>query len=180
MIYHTIADILVANESAQDRFVAAVAGLTEAQESYRAEEGRWTMAEIVEHVSIVNDGFLRITHKLLKQAEEKGAPAAADLNLGDTSLDENGRQPPPFQAPDRVHPQGGVRVADSLQKLSQTLVGFAEVRPRIEAVDCSQENFPHPAFGPINLYKWLVLYGEHEDRHRGQIEQIKAAPGFPS
>ncbi len=180
MIYHTIADILAANERAQERFDAAVANLSEAQENFRHAEDRWTIAEIAEHVGIVNDGFLRITHKLLKEAEAAGKPPKSDLNLGPTLADENGEQPGPFQAPERVQPKGGARVAESLAKMRASLAGFAEIQSRLEAVDLSEQAFPHPAFGPLSAYQWLILLGEHEDRHRGQIERLKAAAGFPS
>src|SRR5262245_576688 len=117
MIYHTIADIMAANEQAQTQFVAVVSNLSEAQADFRPDENQWTIAEIVEHVSIVNEGFLRITHKLLKEAESAARAPKADLNLGHTSLDENGRQREPFQAPERVCPKGGVGIEESLGKL---------------------------------------------------------------
>jgi hypothetical protein len=107
-------------------------------------------------------------------------PPKADLNLSHTSLDENGRQRGPFQAPERVRPKGGVCVEDSLTKLRVTLAGFAEIQSRLEAVDLSEQAFPHPALGPFNAYQWMVLLGEHEDRHRGQIERLKATDGFPA
>ena len=178
MIYHTIADILAASEQAQERFIAAVEHLTEAQANFRPDENQWTIAEIVEHISIVNDGFLRLTHKLLKEGESAAKPPKADLNLGHTSLDENGQQREPFQAPERVRPQGGVGIEDSLAKLRASLAGIVEIQSRLEAVDLSEQMFPHPALGPMNAYQWMVLLGEHEDRHRGQIERLKATVGF--
>lgn len=180
MIYHTIADILAANERAQERFIAAIAGLNAAQENFRARENQWTIAEIVEHVNIVNNSFLRITHKLLKQAEAEPKTPKSDLNLGHTILDEQGRQPPPFAAPEVVRPHGGAAVAESLPKLRETLEGFAAIRARLEAVDLSEPTFPHPAVGPINAYQWMITLGEHADRHRLQIEAIKTAAGFPT
>jgi len=179
MIYHNIADILAANEQARERFMAAVSNLTEAQVNFRPDENQWTIAEIVEHVSIVNDGFLRITHKLLKEAESAPRPPKTDLNLGHTSLDEKGQQREPLQAPERVHPKGGVSIEDSLAKMRVALAGFADIQPRLEAVDLSEQVFPHPYLGPINAYQWVVLLGEHEDRHSGQIERVKASPGVP-
>ena len=179
MIYHTLADILSANEQAQERFIAAVSNTTEAQANFRHHENQWTIAEIVEHVSIVNDGFLRLTHKLLKEAESAPKPPKTDLNLGHTSLDENGQQREPFQAPERVRPKGGVSIEDSLAKMRVALAGFADIQPRLEAVDLSDQVFPHPALGPFNAYQWMILLGEHEDRHRAQIERVKAASGFP-
>jgi hypothetical protein len=180
MIYHTIADILAANEHAQSRLMTAVSNLSEAQANFRPDENQWSIAEIVEHVSIVNDGFLRLTHKLLKEAESASRPPRADLNLGHTSLDENGNHHPgQFQAPDRVRPQGGVSIEDSLAKMRASLAGFKEIQSRLEAVDLSEQVFPHPALGPINAYQWMVLFGEHQDRHRVQIERLKGAAGAP-
>jgi uncharacterized damage-inducible protein DinB len=180
VIYHSVADNLAANEQAHDRFLAAVSNLTEAQANFRPDENQWTIAEIVEHVSIIDNNFLRLAHKLLKEAESAPRPPKADLNLGHTSLDENGHQHPgPFPAPERVRPQGGVGIEDSLVKMSASLAGFAEIQSRIEAVDLSEQMFTHPFLGPINIYQWMALLGEHEDRHRGQIERLKASAGFP-
>jgi hypothetical protein len=78
-----------------------------------------------------------------------------------------------------VRPQGGARIDDSLLKIEATLAGFAEIQSRLEAVDLSEQKFPHPFLGPINAYQWIVLVGEHEDRHRGQIDRLKASAGFP-
>ncbi len=181
MAYHSLNDIFAANEAAHARFVEATTGLSGGQLAFRPAEGQWTIGEIAEHVAIVNDGFLRITHKLLKQAEAAGKPARTVLDLGPTSLTEAGEQNPTrFPAPERVHPSGTLALADALAKMREVLDGFAAARPRIEATDLSDEGFPHPAFGPINAYQWMILLGEHQDRHRLQIEGIKATAGFPA
>lgn len=181
MNYTSIGEIFAANEEAQERFAATVAGVNEAQAGFRPAEDRWTIAEIAEHVSIVNDGFLRITNKLLKQAEAAGWPARTELSLGPTSLVEDGKQNPiKFPAPDRVKPRGGVTVEAALARMQEVLRGFDELRPRLEATDLTEEKFPHPAFGEISAYRWMILLGEHQDRHRLQVEEIKQAPGYPA
>jgi hypothetical protein len=180
MTYRSLADILAANEAAHARFVAAVSNLTEAQLHFRPGADRWTIAENAEHISIVNDGFLRITHKLLKQAEAAGKPARTELNLGHTLLDEEGNQRGPFAAPERVRPHGTAALDASLAKLRETLDGFAAIQARIEATDLTDEKFPHPAVGDLNAYQWMILLSEHNDSHRLQIEGIKAAAGYPA
>ncbi|MGH9841290.1 MAG: DinB family protein [Blastocatellia bacterium] len=181
MAYRSLADILAANEAAHTRFVAAVSNLSSAQLNFRPAQDRWTIAENAEHVSIVNDGFLRITHKLLKQAEAAGKSSKTELDLGHTTLDKNGNQhPAKFPAPDRVKPPGEAKVDDSLAKMRETLDGFAAIKEWIEATDLTEEKFPHPAIGEINAYQWMILLGEHNDRHRLQVEQIKASTGYPA
>jgi len=178
MKFHTIADILAWQERARERFAAAVAPVSDAQANFRSSENEWTIAEIAEHVGIVNGSMLRVTHKLLKQAEAGARPAPADLQLDYTFTADN--PPPKFQAPDGVRPKGGVSIPEALANIQTSVDGFVEIRSRLEAVDLSEPLFPHPALGPISAYRWMILLGEHQDLHRPQIERIKAAAGFPA
>ncbi len=178
MKFHTIADILAWHERANERFAAAVASVNDAQADFRAGENEWTIAEIAEHVHIVSGGMLRITHKLLKQAEADAKPAPADLSLDYTFA--GGNPPQKFQAPEAVCPKGGVSVPEALASIQTTLNGFAEIKARLEAVDLSEQTYRHPALGPISAYRWMILLGEHQDLHRRQVERIKAADGFPA
>lgn len=180
MAFHTVADILSENERSHERLIAGISGINDAQANFRPSEDEWTIAEIIEHLNIVNGGFLRITAKLLKQAEANPKPAPADLNLGGVLVGENGDQAPKFQAPEMVRPKGGVAIADAVAGLKQTIAGFAEIQSRLEAVDLSEQSFPHPAAGPLSAYQWMILLAEHSDRHLGQIGRIKAAEGFPA
>ncbi|MDQ3012996.1 MAG: DinB family protein [Acidobacteriota bacterium] len=178
MKFHTIADILTWHERSHGRFADAVASVNEAQANFRPNENEWTIAEIAEHIHIVSGGMLRITHKLLKQAEAEGKPAPADLNLDYTFT--NGAPPQKFQAPDVVCPKGGVGIIEALAGIQTTLNGFTEIKSRLEAVDLSEQKFTHPALGPISAYRWMILLGEHQDLHRRQVERVKAANGFPA
>lgn len=178
MGYRSIDEVFAANEAALERFVPVVSGLSAAQENFRPAEGRWTIAEITEHVAIVNHGFLRIVSRLMKQAEEEGAGAAGDLDLGPTLPDTSGPRIR-VEAPERVHPGGGKPVAESLPRMRETLAGFRAIQRQIEAIDLSGPTLPHPLLGPINAYQWMVLLAEHQDRHLEQIEEVRSRPDYP-
>lgn len=181
MIYQKLDDIYAMIERQHAGFVAALSGLNDAQTQFRPAQDDWSIAEIAEHIGITTDGFLRITYKLLKQAEAASAPPLAGLSLNHVLLDNAGRQNPlRFPAPERVRPQGGQAVAESLVKITRSLADFQVARPRLAATDCSQPKFPHPAVGELNAYQWMIVLGEHLDRHRGQIERRKAEPGYPA
>jgi hypothetical protein len=174
MKYHNIADIFEMIEKTHERFASSVSGLTEEQEHYRPAPDRWTIAENAEHVSIVSHGLLKLTHKLLKRAEADPKPAKADLELPPLTMDdEGGLKPGKWQAPERVQPQGGVRVADAVAHQSQTINDLFALKTRLEAVDMTEQTWDHPYFGPLTFYQWMLLLGEHEERHRLQIEEIK-------
>ena len=86
----------------------------------------------------------------------------------------------PFNAPDRVKPQGAQPLNESLTKLAEALAGFHEINLRLAATDLSAPTFPHPAIGPLTAYQWMIVQAEHLDRHRGQVERLKQAAGYPA
>ena len=64
-------------------------------------------------------------------------------------------------------------VSDSLARLGETRAALEALRPLAERLDCTRMLYPHPAFGPLNLYQWLAFMGVHQSRHRRQIEALK-------
>jgi hypothetical protein len=181
MRYHNISDIFEMIEKMQRKFEESVAGLTPEQENFRPSPDRWTIAENAEHVTIVNGGFIRLTNKMLKQAEAESRPALSDLQMPPLTLtDEGEMKPGKWQAPDMVKPKGGIGVEQSVAGNRQIIDELFALKSRIDAVDLSDKKWNHPLLGDLNIYQWLVLFGEHEERHRVQIDEIKAAAGFPS
>ncbi|MGH9901771.1 MAG: DinB family protein, partial [Pyrinomonadaceae bacterium] len=85
-----------------------------------------------------------------------------------------------YTSPEVVRPGGGVSVADSLARMRQTRAALSELRPRLERADLSAARYPHPAFGPLDLYQWLAFIGLHEARHLGQIEALTNSPSYPA
>ena len=180
MTFGSVEEILDMAGRMRDRLHRHVVGLSEAQESYRAASGEWTIAEIVEHLANVQEGMGKVTSKLLNEAESAGAHASSDGKIGPVSaLFVTERVDEKFQAPEHVRPHGGVKVTDSLARLNAHYERLMGMRPRIEAADIGAVTFPHPAFGTLTGYQWLALMGIHQGRHIAQIERIKAADGYP-
>jgi DinB superfamily len=81
-------------------------------------------------------------------------------------------------APERIVPTG--RIAHD-----QLLAEFAAARKRTSEflattnAPLRQYAFPHPRFGQVDCYQWILLVAGHGDRHRQQIEEVIAHAGFP-
>src|SRR5262245_50690971 len=133
MIYHSIAEVFESIEKTHSSFIASVANLSAAQENFRPVADRWTIAEIAEHVGIVNSGFLRLAQNLLKQAEAEPKPPAANLEFSLQRLTDEGVMKAKWKAPERVEPLGGVPVAESTVKNQRAIDELAALRPRLEA-----------------------------------------------
>jgi len=69
---------------------------------------------------------------------------------------------------------------DAIEKNRLLLANLFNLKARLEAVDLSGQPWKHPALGELDLYQWLVIIGEQEDRHRLRIERVKSTAGFPS
>jgi hypothetical protein len=117
--------------------------------------------------------------KILDKVEAEGGAAAAsdgaavratplvDLNAHTERMAQK------FESPEMARPKGGVPLADSLARLEASSEAIRSLRPRVERLDLSATRFPHPAFGPLDLYQWLAVLGLHEERHRRQIEALR-------
>ena len=72
MEYKTVDDVYAANTAIREKFKASFASLSEDQLNAKPEGEAWSVAQIVEHVAIVNGGALRICAKLLGKGEAAG------------------------------------------------------------------------------------------------------------
>ena len=174
--FHTVAEIFEAMDESRARFDATLAGLGDGQEALRDAPERWSVAEIVEHVALVEKQMGRLVGMLLAKAAADGAPPP-DADAGPlVALDEVAERArrEKYQAPEMAVPRGEASVSDSLAALRESRAALISLRPRVEAVGAATHAYSHPAFGPLNLYQWLAFVALHEERHRRQIETLLA------
>ncbi|MGH9944334.1 MAG: DinB family protein [Pyrinomonadaceae bacterium] len=176
MNYNTVADIYASIDETRGRFVARVETLSEAEQNFRPAEGHWSVAEIVEHLSLIEGGLTQLMGMMLNKIESAAGPPpeTRHVEMAPFTLAhfiEQAREEK-YQAPEIARPRGGVAIADSLARMKDSRQRLHALRPRVEARDLSAALYPHPAFGPLNLYQWLAFIGIHEARHLGQIERL--------
>jgi hypothetical protein len=175
MIYNSVADIFAANDDVRGRLVARVEGLAETQQSFRPAADAWSAAEIVEHLALIEGRITNLFNVMLKKIESAVEPGAQPPPMQPFSLNEFAAQArQKFNAPDEARPRGGGTLADALAQLHASRAALNALQPRFEAVDGASATYPHPAFGPLNLYQWLAFIGAHEARHLAQIERVLA------
>ncbi|HYP00427.1 MAG TPA: DinB family protein [Pyrinomonadaceae bacterium] len=199
MIYQSIADIYAANDTVRRQLAARVETLSDAQQTFRPAPDAWSIAEIMEHLSIIEQSMVRLIGMLLNKAESapagsSSAQASHDAHAADAN-NNNATVARPFKpfsldayvdaikdkkldAPEQVRPGGQVALADSLANLQRSRAAVEGFRPRLEAADLSVATYPHPAFGELDAAQWLAFIGHHEGRHLRQIERLMEAPEF--
>lgn len=173
MKYQSIADIYAANDSIRDRLNELLAELPDEKANTLVDGEKWTVAQIVEHLSMVEEGMSKICAKLLSKAKSDNAMASGSINLSSNFFKKSAEIAAiKVEAPEFVRPSGGRTLPESITKMQENRQRLAEIRPLFETYDGDTRKFPHPFFGDISAVEWLVLLGGHEARHINQIKGI--------
>lgn len=181
MEYHSVSELYGALDAARRRLERSVARLSPAQESYKPAPGRWSVAELVEHIAASEERIVGLFTQMLARAEAENLRRAEGAAFPAVSLArfaERSREK--FEAPAPLRPRGAAPVSESLGRLAASSAAIRSLRTRFEEYDCAPLRYPHPAFGPLDLYEWLAFVSAHEHRHVTQIEALKETPGFPA
>ncbi|MBV9957698.1 MAG: DinB family protein, partial [Acidobacteria bacterium] len=158
MAYQSVGEIFAAMDETRARFNARIGALGAEEAGARADAEAWTVAEIVEHVSLVEKQIVKLMTLMLMKAETGGARAREDGRIAPVELDQIIERSlrEKYQSPETSRPAGNISLGDSLALMSATRTALHELRPRLEAADLTTVSYPHPVFGQFNLYEWLV------------------------
>ncbi|HMO79757.1 MAG TPA: DinB family protein [Pyrinomonadaceae bacterium] len=178
MKFETIEDVYETNDRVRQKLKELLSETSDEQCYQRPEEGKWSIAEIVEHLQMVEHSMVRICAKLLKKAKANG-----NLNDGNVTFsriftergDEIARMK--VEAPEFVRPGGQKSVAESLSAMDEAREMGRELKELFERYNGNIYKFRHPYFGELSAIEWLGLIGSHEMRHIRQIKNILKAAG---
>jgi hypothetical protein len=172
-VYNSVAEIYEEIDDTRARLVGAVEELTDEQLAFRPSPEKWTVTELVEHLSITEGRVARMLGALLSKlgpdAERAEGSPFEPVTVAEF-VERAGREK--YTAPEEIRPTGSP-LPDSLARLRDSRAAILDMRPRVERVDGTRALFPHPAWGPLDLYQWLAFLGLHEQRHLAQIEALK-------
>ena len=161
----------------KDDYVKQLTGISDAQLNFRSAEGRWTIAEIAEHITVVEQAlFGMITNQVMKAP----APKCEDPNrVADTAIVlaiTNRSQK--FTAPEQVRPNGRWKTKEDL------LASFDKTRNT--TIDFMKNNkadlrstFAQAPMGMMDGFQWVLFMTGHSERHLAQLKEVKADAGYP-
>jgi hypothetical protein len=164
---------LVASEA---RLVGAVRGLTTTQASFKTGPERWSIAEVVEHLTVWESFMLGAVQGALEGPAEPEKQAAV-VGKDALVLGLAGSRDKKLKSREAAQPTGrwsdfGEMLAEFRARRAQT-IEFAESTQ----ADLRSHFFAHITFGDLDCYQWLVAMGQHTLRHVAQIEEIKRSGG---
>ncbi|MEM7374946.1 MAG: DinB family protein [Bacteroidota bacterium] len=168
-------------ESARLSFLATLEDVSPAQARFKPSPTSWSLLEIAEHMVRAEQAGLAGMFRAIEgiqqdQAIWEGSSPSAGLSIEE--IVANTWQPKE-QVPAIAAPQWGgslhywkARLRLCTQLVEELIVALAELDPE-------QVVYPHPISGPMNVVQRLEFLRFHLDRHRSQIERVKAQPDYP-
>lgn len=166
----SIAEIYSENERINRELQDVVRGISAEEAAFRPDGENWSIAEMVEHVAIVESGVGRVCSKLLKSAAVD--PVAGSLKLSENYITKRTEfMQVRIEAPEMVRPTGSRSIADSLAMLEENSARLEAIRELFERSSGGTATFPHPFVGEMSAVEWLHMIGEHKARHTAQIKR---------
>lgn len=163
----------------KDALHQSLAGLTNAQLSYKPANDRWSVAECVEHIALIERGIFAAIQKGM--AYPANPEKRAEIKYSDVDVIKAVRsRVVTLPSPDPFVPTGrfnSVSAAlDDFDKQRDVVISYV----RTVTDDLRTHYFRHIALGWLDAYQAILLLASHGERHRKQIEEVKAGSGFPA
>jgi uncharacterized damage-inducible protein DinB len=158
----------------RNTLVDSVVGLSAQQWDFKPSADCWSIAEIVEHVVLIE----RRVHIIVGgMANNPPPPPDWDQTEMDKRiLKEVPNRSAKFTAPPFVNPSQHWSRTEGLEHFFNSREQTVQL---LSASSLRGHVLPHPVLGPWDGYHWLVAAGAHSLRHTGQIVELKASPNFP-
>jgi uncharacterized damage-inducible protein DinB len=152
---------------------AAVDAVDPSRRGERPAPDRWSVAEVLEHVAMVEHSILKACSRQLEAARAAGLAQETDATSVLASLppERVADRRTTMTSPERLRPQGNDAEA-AWAHLTSTRARFLEFVQACDGLALANVSFPHPALGNLNLYQWLLFAAGHHARHAAQIREI--------
>ena len=153
----------------------AVDAVPASRRNERPEPDRWSVAEVLEHLALVEARFKNLLGDRLAEAKAAGLAREADTGAITGTynpapmLDRSDKH----KAPDVVEPKGAEWQA-AWNKLEDVRQTFLDVYSAGDGLALGNVEMKHPRLGVMNLYQWGLWLGAHEARHTEQVHEIAA------
>ena len=172
-----LASVLTALDDSRQSLEHAAHDIDPEKRATRPAPERWSLAELLEHLSLAEASFTAWIASGIDKAREGGLgqeaaersplPEAVRTRLADRV---NRRT-----APERVQPKGEMSADEAWRAVVEVERRLKEVLVSADGLALNEVIVEHPSLGPFNIYQWVELMAAHRRRHVEQVREIAAA-----
>ena len=137
-------------------------------------QGEWSVANVLEHVAMVNTAVARTLGQKLASARAGGLAAETDSSPLAPGFDIRPllNRNVKITAAEFVRPTCTVDAGTALQRADESHRILRGVLTIFDGLALGQVSHPHPVFGNRNVYEWFLTIGGHTARHAAQVREI--------
>lgn len=163
-------------DRSRDDLRQAVEDVPEARREHRPGPGRWSVAEVLEHLALVEARTARLLSLRIQEAERTGVgpdldtgPIVPDFDLARV-VDRGIR----LTTGEASEPREGLDSATAWERFEKAHKDLRTAILTGEGLALGNVRAPHPRFGDLDVYQWVVFTAGHELRHAAQIREAGA------
>jgi hypothetical protein len=166
-------------EEKRKELLQSFAGASSNRLSQRVVKDSWSVAEILDHLRMVESGVARIITKRVGQAREAGLGEEKSTASVMPSFDRYSAilEGAVLKSPEVVLPRAEVDFKEAFDGLESSRQALRAAVGSANGLALGEIKHTHAVLGELDLYQWLIFVGQHEGRHRKQIERtLKSIP----
>jgi hypothetical protein len=173
---HTrLAELMRYTDDRRAELLAAIDNVPPDKRDIRPAPDLWSVAEVLEHLVMVEQGVARlIARRLEKAAGSLPQETETESLIGSLDrfalLDRENY----MAAPELVRPRGTLSAEDAGSALAESRLALRAAVESGDGLALGALTAPHVLLGPLTLYQWVLFIGQHESRHARQIRDIGA------
>lgn len=158
----------------REALLSAASSVPRARWSEPPAEGRWSVAQVLDHLYRVETGTARLLAKRVTAARAAGHPLETETSSVLHAFDGRGLddRSAPFEAPEIVRPDANADAATTLASLQESRASMLESIRLADGLALGSIKHTHLRFGEIDLYQWILFVGLHEKRHAHQLAEV--------
>lgn len=139
----------------------------------RANPSGWSVAEILEHLRIVESNVARLITKRVTKARAEGLGDEKSTSSVMPSFEPFAAKldAQVLKAPEIIQPKADVDINEALDGLESSREALRAAVVTADGLALRDIKHTHMVLGELDLYQWLIFVGHHEVRHRKQIER---------
>lgn len=135
---------------------------------------RWSVAEVLEHLALVETSIARLIEKRGAEARAAGIRPETETRTVLYTLDSARvlDRRAAVTAHERVQPRAGLDADAAWAALSTAQTAVREAVIGVDGLALGEITYPHRSLGTLDLYQWIAFTATHEMRHMAQIREI--------
>jgi hypothetical protein len=165
-------------ENARAKLYASVENLSQEELDKQPGPGIWSPGEILYHLYLSETGITTLLDKQVARARKRNLgldPEDSSL-LGSLDHFALEKAETKVKAPSRALPQKDIKKKEMIELLQNSRKELLEKISEASPYNLSELEFPHPLLGRMDMYRWILFIGKHEERHTNQLTDAINTP----